>query len=58
MADIEISRLDGRDFRVHVRDGERETTHRVTVPDQLDDELDVVLEELKQEEEGHGRDDG
>jgi hypothetical protein len=41
MADIEISRLDGRDFRVRVRDGERETTHRVTVPERLGDELEL-----------------
>jgi hypothetical protein len=47
MAEIEISRLDGRDFRVHVRDGERETTHRVSVPERLVDELELRDDDLE-----------
>jgi hypothetical protein len=33
MADISISPLAPREFRVQVRKGDRETTHQVTVPD-------------------------
>lgn len=35
MAEIEISALGGRDFQVDVRDGGQQTTHRVSVPEQL-----------------------
>ena len=33
MADISISPLAPREFRVQVREGDRETTHQVTVPE-------------------------
>ena len=53
MADISISRLAAREFRVQVREGGRETTHRVTVPERLgerrlelrDDDLERVVRE-------------
>lgn len=49
MAEIELSREGGRSFAVRVRDGGRETTHRVTVPDRIgalelrDEELERVV---------------
>jgi hypothetical protein len=52
MADISISPLAPREFRVQVREGDRETTHQVTVPDRLgkrlelrDDDLERVVRE-------------
>jgi hypothetical protein len=52
MADISISPVAPREFRVQVREGDRETTHQVTVPDRLgeglelrDDDLERVLRE-------------
>lgn len=51
MADIRISPTGAREFRVQVREGERETTHRVAVPDRLgglkfrDDDLERVVRE-------------
>jgi hypothetical protein len=52
MADISISPLAPREFRVQVREGDRETTHQVTVPERLgeglelrDDDLEPVVRE-------------
>jgi hypothetical protein len=51
MADISVSSLSAREFRVQVREGERETTHRVTVPERvgeglkLGDDLEEVVRE-------------
>src|SRR5215212_3732149 len=52
MADISISPLAPREFRVQVREGNRETTHQVTVPERLgegvelrDDDLERVVRE-------------
>jgi hypothetical protein len=52
MADISISLMAPRKFRVQVREGDRETTHQVTVPDRLgdgpelrDDDLERVVRE-------------
>jgi hypothetical protein len=51
MTDIDISRLRAREFRVHVREGDGETTHRVTAPERLgelelrEDELERVVRE-------------
>jgi hypothetical protein len=52
MADISISPLAPRAFRVEVREGQRETTHQVTVPERLgeglefgDDDLERVVRE-------------
>ena len=52
MADIRISPLGFRVFRVEVREGQRETTHQVTVPERLgkrielrDDDLERVVRE-------------
>jgi hypothetical protein len=39
MADISVSSLSAREFRVQLREGERETTHQVTVPELLGDGL-------------------
>ena len=51
-ADISVSRLAPREFRVQVREGGRETTHQVTVPERLgagpelhDDHLEQVVRE-------------
>jgi hypothetical protein len=49
MADISVSSLSAREFRVQLREGERETTHQVTVPEllgdglKLDDDLEQVV---------------
>jgi hypothetical protein len=52
MADIKISPLALRAFRVEVREGQCETTHEVTVPERLveglelrDDDLERVVRE-------------
>ncbi|MBD0348413.1 MAG: hypothetical protein ICV59_04610 [Thermoleophilia bacterium] len=47
MAEIRISRLGDRRFRVQVRNGKGETTHEVTVPQRLGDELNVRDDELE-----------
>lgn len=47
MADIRITPLGAREFRVQVREGERETTHRVTVPEQLGEGLDLRDDDLE-----------
>jgi len=49
MADISVSSLSAREFPVQLREGERETTHQVTVPEllgdglKLDDDLEQVV---------------
>lgn len=52
MADIVISPLGAREFRVQVRAGGRETTHQVTVPERVganveigDDDLERIVRE-------------
>ena len=52
MADISIRSLAPRKFRVQIREGQRETTHQVTVPERLgrrlefgDDDLERVVRE-------------
>jgi hypothetical protein len=47
MAEIRISRLAAREFRVQVREGARETTHRVTVPERLGERLEVRDDDLE-----------
>lgn len=47
MADITISPLGAREFRVGVREGERETTHRVTVPERLGEGLELPPGDLE-----------
>ena len=47
MADIKISPLGFRVFRVEVREGQRETTHQVTVPDRLGEELELRDDDLE-----------
>jgi hypothetical protein len=47
MADISISRLAAREFRVQVREGGRETTHRVTVPERLGERLELRDDDLE-----------
>jgi hypothetical protein len=49
MADISITLLAPRTFRVEVREGQGETTHQVTVPEQLGERLELhedVLERV------------
>jgi len=41
MAEISISPLAPRAFRVEVREGQRETTHQVTVPERLGERLEL-----------------
>lgn len=52
MAEISISPLGPREFRVEVREGERQTAHRVTVPQgfgeglgRREDDLEPVVRE-------------
>jgi len=47
MADIKISPLALRVFRVEVREGQRETTHQVTVPEQLGERLELRDDDLE-----------
>lgn len=47
MTDISISALGAREFRVEVRDQQRETAHHVTVPERLVDELGPGADELE-----------
>src|SRR4029453_17431562 len=47
MADISISPLAPREFRVQVREGDGETTHQVTVPDRLGEELELRDDDLE-----------
>jgi hypothetical protein len=47
MADIRISRLAARKFQVQVREGGRETTHRVTVPERLGQTLELRDDDLE-----------
>jgi hypothetical protein len=47
MADISISPVAPREFRVQVRERDRETTHQVTVPDRLGEGLELRDDDLK-----------
>jgi hypothetical protein len=47
MADISISPVAPREFRVQVRQGDRETTHQATVPDRLGDGLELRDDDLE-----------
>jgi hypothetical protein len=47
MADISISPLAPRTFRVEVSDGQRETTHQVTVPERLSESLELRDDDLE-----------
>jgi hypothetical protein len=47
MADISISQSAPREFRVQVREGERVTTHQVTVPDRLGEALELRDDDLE-----------
>ena len=47
MADISISPLAPREFRVRVREGDRETNHQVTVPDRLGETLELRDDDLE-----------
>jgi hypothetical protein len=47
MADISISPLAPRLFRVEVRQGQRETTHQVTVPERLGEALELGEDDLE-----------
>ena len=48
MADIRISHLEARQFQAQVREGGRETTHRVTVPERLGETLELRDDDLEQ----------
>jgi hypothetical protein len=51
VTEIAVRRAGGRELDVHVREGERETTHHVSVPDRIgelevgEDDLERVVEE-------------
>jgi hypothetical protein len=47
MADIGISPLAPRTFRVEVREGQRATTHQVTVPERLGERLELREDDLE-----------
>lgn len=47
MATVEITPTGPREFDVEVRDGDAETSHRVTVPDSLIDELELQEGDLE-----------
>ena len=47
MADISISPVGPREFRVQVREGERETTHQVTVPERLGQGIELGEDDLE-----------
>ena len=47
MADISITPLAPRAFRVEVREGQRETTHQVTVPERLGEKLELREDDLE-----------
>jgi hypothetical protein len=47
MADISITPLAPRAFRVDVREGQRETAHQVTVPERLGERLELREEDLE-----------
>lgn len=47
MAEIAIDCLAAREFQVEVRDGERTTTHRVTVPERLGEGVELPPDELE-----------
>jgi hypothetical protein len=47
MADISISPLAPRAFRVEVREGQAETTHQVTVPERLGERLELRDNDLE-----------
>ena len=47
MADISITSAAPREFRVAVRDGEDETSHRVTVPESLIEKLGLPEDDLE-----------
>jgi hypothetical protein len=47
MADISITALAPRIFRVEVRDGQGETTHQVTVPERLGERLELREDDLE-----------
>jgi hypothetical protein len=47
MADISITPMAPRAFRVQVRDGQRETTHQVTVPERLGERLQLREDDLE-----------
>ncbi len=47
MAEISISPLAPREFRVQVREGEEETTHQVRVPERLAGDLELPDDDLE-----------
>ncbi len=47
MADIDITSRGNRDFDVRVRGADGETSHRVTVPEDMIDELALAGEDLE-----------
>ncbi len=47
MADISITSMGPRQFGVQVREGDAETSHRVTVPDGLIDDLQLAEDDLE-----------
>jgi len=47
MADLKISPLALRAFWVEVREGHRETTHQVTVPERLGERLELCDDDLE-----------
>jgi len=47
MTDITITPLGAREFEVQIREGERQTTHRVAVPERLGEGIEPRDEDLE-----------
>jgi hypothetical protein len=47
MAEVAIHRLGRREFRVEVSDGAQRTTHEVTVPEKLGDDIELSDHDLE-----------
>lgn len=47
MPDIRITRLGAREFEVQIREGEGQTTHRVAVPEQLGEGIELGDQDLE-----------
>ncbi len=47
MADIDITAMGPREFGVNVREGEAQTSHRVTVPQSLIDDLQLDEDDVE-----------
>ena len=47
MTDVTVTSDGPREFRVQVREGDRETSHRVSVPERLIEQLELPRDDLE-----------